>query len=44
MLSTSSEKSVNDTISRKEFEKYNSKGLTGMANLGNTCYFNAIDT
>ena len=41
MLSTSSEKSVNDTISRKEFEKYNSKGLTGMANLGNTCFMNS---
>ena len=42
MLSSASEKKIdNNSMNRKEFEKFKGMGLTGMANLGNTCFMNS---
>ena len=42
MLSSVSEKKIdNNSMNRKEFEKFKGMGLTGMANLGNTCFMNS---
>jgi ubiquitin C-terminal hydrolase len=42
MLSSASEKIIdNNSMKRKEFEKFKGLGLTGMANLGNTCFMNS---
>ena len=42
MLSTAREQKNNTSMSvRKEFEKFKGMGLTGMANLGNTCFMNS---